>query len=157
MSSDAQINVNDPEFLLLLLIVIVVMLVPRLLPRFVAGWRSLISPENLLQFLERKEDVLLLDVRTTAEFFGELGHIRGALLYPHQRLTEMIRTNDSQLQAYSSKPIITICRSGSRASFAARGLKRAGFKNVYVLAGGMNQWRNERYPVVMGRGEGKDE
>lgn len=153
VEQNIQINVGDPAFFLLLAIVVSLFLIPRLLPRFIAGWKSVISPHNLKQRLESPNHVIMLDVRTATEYYGEQGHIKGAILCPQKRLAQMIHDGDHRLYHYRDSPVVAICRSGSRASFAARKLKRAGFQSVWVLAGGMNEWRNERYPVVLGDDE----
>jgi len=79
--------------------------------------------------------VQLIDVRERAEYDGPLGHIGGALLMPMAelpgRLAELDRT----------RPIVTICRSGTRSAQAAVLLGKAGFMQVANLAGGMLRWR----------------
>ena len=37
----------------------------------------------------------------------------------------------------TAKPIVVVCHSGSRATLAAVGLIRIGFKNIHVLKGGL--------------------
>jgi len=79
--------------------------------------------------------VQLIDVRERVEYDGPLGHIGGALLMPlaelPTRLAELDRT----------RPIVTICRSGTRSAQAAVLLGKAGFTQVANLAGGMLRWR----------------
>jgi sulfur dioxygenase len=80
-------------------------------------------------------EVQRIDVREPAEFTGSLGHLRGARLLPlgelPQRLDELDRT----------RPLVTICRSGTRSAQAALLLGRAGFDRVANLGGGMLRWR----------------
>jgi sulfur dioxygenase len=80
-------------------------------------------------------EVQIVDVREPAEFNGPLGHIRGAVLMPlaelHSRLSELDR----------SRPVVTVCRSGTRSAQAAVLLGKAGLADVANLAGGMLRWR----------------
>ncbi len=90
---------------------------------------------------EHAAEVLILDVREPAEFTGPLGHIAGARLLPlgslPARLEELPR----------DRPIVTVCRSGSRSAQAATLLQRAGFPRIANLAGGMLHWTAQRFPV----------
>ena len=85
--------------------------------------------------------VLILDVREPAEFTGPLGHIAGARLLPLGELA----ARSGELPR--DRPIVTVCRSGSRSAQAATLLQRAGFERVANLAGGMLRWRAQRFPV----------
>lgn len=89
--------------------------------------------EDLVRLLaDESADVLLLDVRTQAEF--DQGHIAGAVLSPYDALETMFREQDK------SKPIIVYCRSGNRSSIALRTLSSMGYTNVSDF-GGINRWR----------------
>ncbi|MBS3087773.1 rhodanese-like domain-containing protein [Candidatus Pacearchaeota archaeon] len=72
----------------------------------------------------------LLDVRTQEEF--NESHIPGSTLIP---LNE-IPANLEKLRKIS-KPILIICRSGSRAHAAQDYLKNQGITNTKVLEGGI--------------------
>lgn len=79
---------------------------------------------------------ILLDVRESAKLKGELGHIPGIKHIPIGNLNRLM----AELERERDREIITICRSGGRAHTAAQILMQAGFKQVYVLAGGMIAW-----------------
>ena len=103
-----------------------------------------IPPGKLKLKLEERQQLLLLDLREVNELKGELGHIDGVRHIPIATLPN----NLEALAAYRESQIVTVCRSGGRAHSAAQILMQAGFKNVYVLAGGMTAWRNAGYPAV---------
>jgi rhodanese-related sulfurtransferase len=89
--------------------------------------------EDLAALLaDEKANVLLLDVRTQAEF--DQGHIAGAVLNPFDALDTMFREQDK------FRPIVVYCRSGNRSSTALRTLTRMGYTNVSDF-GGINRWR----------------
>jgi sulfur dioxygenase len=85
--------------------------------------------------------VQILDVREPQEFTGPLGHIRGAILIPLGELA------DRAGELARDRPIVAVCRAGSRSAQATVILRDAGFGDVANLAGGMLRWRAEGYPV----------
>jgi len=88
--------------------------------------------------------VQLIDVREPDEFDGALGHVVGARLLPMAELPKRLAELDR------ARPVVTICRSGTRSAQAAVLLGKAGFAQVANLAGGMLRWRAAGYPVVGG-------
>ncbi|KAA7937874.1 rhodanese-like domain-containing protein [Vagococcus fluvialis] len=82
------------------------------------------------------EKIVLLDVRTQAEFKG--GHIHQAISKP---LDKMNTYNGKE------KDVYVICQSGMRSKKAAKTLKNKGY-NVVNVRGGMSQWRGS---VVRGK------
>jgi sulfur dioxygenase len=93
---------------------------------------------------EHASAVQILDVREFAEFTGPLGHIKGAVLIP---LGELAGRAD-ELQR--DRPVVAVCRAGSRSAQATVILQQAGFKEVANLTGGMLRWRAEGHPIEGG-------
>ena len=93
---------------------------------------------------EHAEEVQTLDVREPSEFGGPLGHIRKAILIPLGELAE--RTGELA----RDRPIVAVCRAGSRSAQATVILREAGFTDVANLAGGMLRWRAEGHTVEGG-------
>jgi sulfur dioxygenase len=93
---------------------------------------------------EHAPAVRILDVREPEEFTGPLGHIRGAVLIPLGDLAE--RAGDLS----RDRPIVAVCRAGSRSAQATVILREAGFSDVANLAGGMLRWRAEGHAVEGG-------
>lgn len=81
------------------------------------------------------DEVQVLDVRTPDEFAA--GHIPGAKLVPLQVLESMLSELD-QDQKY-----LVVCRSGNRSTQASEILVENGYKNIYNMTGGMNEWTHE--------------
>jgi len=81
---------------------------------------------------------LLIDVREPSELNDALGHIEGVVNIPVGQLSHRL----DELSGYKNKPIVSICRSGGRATTAAQVLMSAGFENVKVLEGGMIGYRS---------------
>ena len=88
--------------------------------------------------------VQIVDVREPAEFTGPLGHIRGAVLMPLGELQSRL----GELNV--ARPVVTVCRSGTRSAQAAVLLGKAGLAEVANLAGGMLRWRAAGHAVQGG-------
>jgi sulfur dioxygenase len=93
---------------------------------------------------EASAGVQIVDVREASEFAGPLGHIRGATLMPMAELQARLGELDR------ARPVVTVCRSGTRSAQAAVLLGRAGITQVANLAGGMLRWRAAGHPVQGG-------
>ena len=103
---------------------------------FGGGKSSLVSYEELQAKLSKKENFVLLDVRTPEEFAE--GHIGGAVLLSYdqveQKAASLLRDKDN--------PIIVYCRSGRRSAIAAESLRGLGYKDVKDF-GGISRWQGE--------------
>jgi glyoxylase-like metal-dependent hydrolase (beta-lactamase superfamily II)/rhodanese-related sulfurtransferase len=93
---------------------------------------------------ENLATVRVLDVREPNEFTGPLGHIRGAVLVPLGDLAAKAK------ELPKDKPIVAVCRAGSRSAHATAILSKAGFADVANLPGGMLRWRGEGRSVEGG-------
>ncbi|HET8817241.1 MAG TPA: rhodanese-like domain-containing protein [Pseudidiomarina sp.] len=100
------------------------------------------------------EGARVIDVREPAEYAA--GHIRQAVNMPRGVLEMQLHQHpsvagyDDALQRMAAEPIYLICRSGGRSALAAESLQRMGFERVISVAGGMNAWEAEKYPLVNG-------
>ena len=93
---------------------------------------------------EHAPEVQILDVREPDEFTGPLGHIAGAILIPLGELAGRAG------ELSRDRPIVAVCRAGSRSAQALSILQQNGFTNVANLTGGMLRWRAEAHPVEGG-------
>jgi len=116
------------------------------LPRFVRKLREkpMLAVDTLKQQLDAGEDVLMLDVRSAADFVGEQGHIAAARNIPLDELPARL----AELQDHKQRPIRLLCRTDRRSTQAARMLAEAGFIDAQVIQGGMTAWRAKGWPVV---------
>ena len=87
------------------------------------------------------DDALVIDVREPAEIAQ--GKIARAKHIPMGELQSRI----GELEKHKTKPIIMVCRSGSRSAGACGILSKHGFTDVYNLAGGMIAWQQSNLPV----------
>ena len=93
-----------------------------------------ISVEQLEKWLQQKEPLQLIDVRTTEEH-EHLGCISAVLRIPLHELPD----NLHQLDA--NQKTVVICQHGVRSADATYFLQHVkGFKEVYNLEEGMSSW-----------------
>jgi len=122
----------------------------RTMPRFMAGGVPFVPVDELKTRLDRGDDVLVVDVRTTREFTGRTGHIPGALNLPLDQLPMRLQQSGPELASYAGTPVYVVCQTASRAAHAARALKKAGFQDLKVVSGGMQSWRGHGHPTRTG-------
>ena len=99
-----------------------------------------INVSELKELLKTRKDMLVLDVRSDAEW--RAGHIKDAAHIPlkevEERYPEMAR----------DRATAVICGSGYRSSIAASILEKSGLKNLRNVTGGMGAWKTAGYETV---------
>ena len=85
----------------------------------------------------------MIDVRGPDEFMGPLGHIANASNMPVGELPKRL----VEIEALKDRPVFLVCRTDKRSATAAMLLRDAGFRDVGVLRGGMEQWNQMGLPV----------
>ncbi|MEU8403629.1 rhodanese-like domain-containing protein [Nonomuraea sp. NPDC048892] len=106
---------------------------------------SPIDAATARSLIEANPDVLVVDVRTPAEFGS--AHIDGAINLPLDQVDAHLR----RVVADAGGRLLLICQSGNRAERARTALSDAGLSDVAVLDGGMNAWIAAGAPVNRGR------
>lgn len=103
-----------------------------------------LEPETLRQWMAQHEDLVVIDVRSAAEF--ESLHIRGSYNVPLPLLSE----HTADLAARLGERVVLVCQSGVRAEQARQKLSTAGVDTAYVLTGGAPGFANAGGDVVRG-------
>ena len=93
-----------------------------------------ITPRELKARLDRGDDLYILDVREPHEY--QICNLGGHLI-PLGELSRRAAELDS------SKEIVAHCRSGKRSADAVDFLRKAGFKKIWNLKGGILAWSDE--------------
>ena len=101
-----------------------------------------VSIEQILKKLNKKQDCQIIDVREQHEY--EKVHIKGAKLIPLSEFDQKYQSIDK------NKPIYLHCGVGGRATKAAEFLLACGYKNLFVIDGGIKAWIEAGYPVECG-------
>ncbi len=128
-------------FALAALLVLAVILISQF-----RGSPGSVSAREAWELLSRDSSAVILDVRTPEEFFGETGHLEAAVLIPVSELERRI----AELAPWKSRTIVVYCRSGRRSRNAATLLAREGYRALN-LEGGITDWHNHKYPVLVER------
>ena len=103
-----------------------------------------VAPGDLCAFITKagSKNVLLLDVRTIAEFEGKapdkFGRLKNAINIPIQELETRIK----ELAAYKDKEIVVYCSHSHRSPQASYMLSQNGFSKVTNMMGGMSVWKS---------------
>ena len=80
-----------------------------------------------------KGDITLIDIRDPQSFTA--GHIENAILVNDENLNTFLEKIDK------NKPLICYCYHGFNSQSAATFLKQKGFKEVYSIAGGFEEFK----------------
>ncbi|MCS0824878.1 sulfurtransferase TusA family protein [Cytobacillus firmus] len=99
-----------------------------------------ISNEELETAISSGKEILVLDVRETAEY--AFNHIPEAISIPLGELDERLDELNKDQEIY------VICRTGSRSDLASQKLTEKGFKNVMNVVPGMTKWTGETTSVT---------
>ncbi|MFZ6010400.1 MAG: rhodanese-like domain-containing protein [Bacteroidota bacterium] len=96
---------------------------------------SILNADQFEKMMNESQNKIVLDVRTPGEF--ETGFISGAVLmnFHDADFKEKVNTLDK------SRSIFVYCESGVRSNKASVILKESGFEDVYLLTGGLKDWR----------------
>ena len=104
-----------------------------------------ITPQELCDVIAKNKDVVFLDVRSAAEFYGteqpsyHYGkHFKGAINIPIDQLNSRL----DELEKFKNRVIVVNCARGARSSRAGTLLEANGFTQVKNLLGGLSRWEH---------------
>ncbi len=98
-----------------------------------------ITVNEAVRLINREKGVLI-DVSEPAEFAA--AHAAGSRSVPLGAIEK-----STNLPKNKALPLVVVCPSGTRAMRAAATLKKLGFENARVLAGGLAAWREANLPL----------
>lgn len=100
-----------------------------------------ITPEQLKQKLDAKEELTVLDVREPWEF--DAAHISGSKLIPMNEIPARVNQ-----ELDPEDHIVVMCHHGVRSANVAAWMQQQGFERVQSLRGGIDQWSRTIDPKV---------
>lgn len=100
-----------------------------------------ISPSVLKEKIDKKEPVIIIDVREDREW--PTGHIPSAI---HMGKGVIERDIEKEIPDPQS-PIVVYCSGGFRCALVADSLQQMGYTNVYSLDSGLQGWINEGFSI----------
>lgn len=92
----------------------------------------LIKPDKFVEQVRAGKEYVTVDIRTPNETRFFTGNLPGHLVIP---MSELFK-HEQLAKLPSDKPIIVLCKSGTRATAVATALRDVGFNDTYVLKGG---------------------
>ena len=108
-------------------------------PRELTGER--ISPQDLKNLLDNKEDVLVLDTRN--EYETRVGKFENAIDLNLDTFRDFPEAIESLPEEYKDKKIVMYCTGGIRCEKASAVMMKAGFADVKQLDGGVLDYFKE--------------
>ena len=108
-------------------------------PRELTGER--ISPQDLKNLLDNKEDVLVLDTRN--EYETRVGKFENAIDLNLDTFRDFPKAIESLPEEYKDKQIVMYCTGGIRCEKASAVMMKAGFADVKQLEGGVLDYFKE--------------
>ena len=99
-----------------------------------------LNPQDVKEKIDRREEFYLLDVREPHEV--QICTIPGSHLIPLGQVTARVN------ELNSADEIVVYCRSGKRSGQAVEFLKKAGFRKVKNMRGGILAWSDQVDPSV---------
>ena len=99
-----------------------------------------ISPQTLIG-LSNQDKALIVDIRDSESF--NTGHITASKNIP---LTDLSRRSNELNEI--DKSIILVCETGGASPNAGEVLAKEGVNNIFILKGGINEWKISNLPLV---------
>ena len=99
-----------------------------------------ISSQTLIS-LSNNDEAFIVDLRDSDSF--DSGHITNSKNIPSNDLIR--RSNEIN---HKNKVIVLVCDMGSVSPNAGESLMKEGFENIFILRGGINQWKMDNLPLV---------
>jgi adenylyltransferase/sulfurtransferase len=103
---------------------------------------SEVSVEEAHQLTEKKDSIVLLDIREKEEI--ALGYIKGTLFLPQAQIDEKVET----LLPDKEAAVVVYCAGGIRSLAAAKRMREKGYSQVFSMAKGINGWKAAGFQVV---------
>jgi glyoxylase-like metal-dependent hydrolase (beta-lactamase superfamily II)/rhodanese-related sulfurtransferase len=100
------------------------------LPELAAAWVA-----------DHRDQLTLVDVRSTAEVLGPDGRVPGSLPIPLPELAAR------SAEIPTDRPVVVLCHSGSRSALATQELLKRGLTRVANLRGGVRAWKAQGLPL----------
>ncbi|SRR5258708_5146310 len=103
-----------------------------------------IAPTVANEMLLDSNQVIVLDVRPTAQYRGSEGHIAGSLSAPFESIERQL----PELLPYQNSTVLVYGETDTDGAVVAKLLVVAGFRNVVHISGGLQSWIAHGYRTV---------
>jgi len=110
----------------------------------IPGGFAEVNPTVAAEMILDSQQVVVLDVRPSADYRGPEGHIAGSLNAPFDSIERQL----PELLPYQNQTVLVYGASSTDGEVAAKLLSVAGFRNVVHIAGGLKGWIDRGYRTV---------
>lgn len=131
----------EHNWLLVALACIIVIVLIYLETRLSTTQKTSVSVQDATLLMKNK-GTLIIDLRTADEY--DKGHIAGAKNFDDQSAD----TFATKFNKYKPNTVILSCASGTTSGQWVGKLKKHGFEQVHAIAGGIQAWRKEQFPLI---------
>lgn len=111
----------------------------QLTPEMIAKRPCEISAKQLFDMIKKKEDFVILDIRTPQEMAVVGVTLKNTLQIPMHVLFK----EENLKKLPKDKPIIVVCHTGTRAAAAVIALRAVGFMNAWMFKNGIGELAKE--------------
>jgi rhodanese-related sulfurtransferase len=109
-----------------------------------SGGYGEISPTVAAEMILDSQQIVVIDVRSSADYRGPEGHIAGAINAPF----DSIETRLPELLPYQNQTVLVYGETSTDGAEAAQLLTVAGFRNIVHVNGGIKKWIERGYRTV---------
>lgn len=109
-----------------------------------SGGFAEIAPTVAAEMILDSQQVVVIDVRSSADYRGPEGHIAGAISAPF----DSIEMRLPELLPYQNQTVLVYGETSTDGAVAAQLLTVAGFRNVVHVSGGIKEWIEHGYRTV---------
>ncbi|MGH8559774.1 MAG: rhodanese-like domain-containing protein [Methylococcales bacterium] len=99
-----------------------------------------LTPLGAVELMNNAE-VTVVDVREPSEFIGS--HIENSINISSTKFDKRI----DELKQFKNNLVLVSCQTGTRSPKACGRLVKEGFRNVYLLKGGIQAWEDLNLPI----------
>lgn len=137
----------DKNLILNIAIVALAFVLMKYMPRLLAFGIPFVDAKDVQGKLVNGDDIVVIDVRTANEYASNTGRVAGSVNVPVGDLRGRLESAGGALGDLKDHPVYLLCRTENRSASAAKMMRRAGFKNVSVVKGGMSGWNKAGLPA----------
>lgn len=111
----------------------------QLTPEMIAKRPCEINAKQLFEMIKKKEDFVILDIRTPQEMAVVGITLKNTLQIPMHVLFQ----EENLKKLPQDKKIVVVCHTGTRAAAAVIALRAIGFKNAWMFKNGIGELAKE--------------
>ena len=102
--------------------------------------RFTLTTQDAVKLVNREKGVFL-DIR------GEKAYREGHILEAQNTTLENLQSSTKFLRRHQQNPVVVYANGNEGCAGAFTLLKKEGFERVFILKGGLIQWRKDNYPI----------